>query len=162
MAGWSSKCIRQHPCFKKHSIEKDLDGTLCETEPHYRHSMLLIFASQLQNKSTDAILNHNRRCKCDMTAIQRTVTKDGVNKGRVFWTCPNSEKARCGFFEWDDSQGSSEGGGRTTDSGQGGQPTGECFKVRLSLLTIKFIQLKTSSAENLVTGAMVWSVDHCK
>ncbi|KAF8481541.1 hypothetical protein JB92DRAFT_3037519, partial [Gautieria morchelliformis] len=64
-----------------------------------------------------------------MTAIQRTVAKEGVNKGRVFWTCPNSEKARCGFFEWDDDQGSSGGGVRGSDSGQGGsQPTGECFK----------------------------------
>lgn len=43
-----------------------------------------------------------RRCKCDLTAVSRTVQKEGPNQGRTFWTCPNSENARCGFFEWDD------------------------------------------------------------
>ncbi|GJJ12157.1 hypothetical protein Clacol_006398 [Clathrus columnatus] len=43
-----------------------------------------------------------KRCKCDMTAVEKTVVKEGINKGRKFWTCPNSEKARCQFFEWGD------------------------------------------------------------
>ena len=114
--------------------------TLTERSVRPNHIMAqactLIFAFRLQYKSTDAASNNNIRCKCDMTAIKKTVVKDGVNKGRVFWTCPNSEKARCGFFEWDNGPGSSGGGGRDSDSGQGGsQPTGECFKVRFPLFT---------------------------
>ncbi|CUA68183.1 DNA topoisomerase III [Rhizoctonia solani] len=52
----------------------------------------------------------SRRCNCKLTAVQRTVQKDGPNKGRSFWACPNSEKARCGFFEWDDTGANGMGG----------------------------------------------------
>jgi hypothetical protein len=70
-----------------------------------------------------------RRCKCGLTAAQKTVTKDGMNKGRLFWSCPNtSDKARCGFFEWDDEPP------RTATGGGGGGTRGgdECYKVRCS------------------------------
>lgn len=63
-----------------------------------------------------------------MTAVQKTVAKEGDNQGRRFWACPNSEKARCKYFEWDDED---SGGGRPGAGGQGGSQTpGECFKVR--------------------------------
>lgn len=68
-----------------------------------------------------------------LTAVQRTVNKDGPNKGRTFWTCPNSEKARCGFFEWDDAgpNGAGSGGNTAPARGQFRNDTqGNCFKVR--------------------------------
>ena len=30
-----------------------------------------------------------------------TVRKEGVNKGKLFWTCPLKEDVRCKFFAWD-------------------------------------------------------------
>ncbi|TDL26070.1 hypothetical protein BD410DRAFT_564581 [Rickenella mellea] len=66
-----------------------------------------------------------------MTAVLKTVVKEGPNQGKKFWVCPNSEKARCGFFEWDEG-GNSEGSSapsRTATGSQGAsQTTGECFK----------------------------------
>ncbi|KAJ6498951.1 hypothetical protein C8R45DRAFT_864161, partial [Mycena sanguinolenta] len=43
-----------------------------------------------------------RKCKCNLTAVQRTVRKEGANQGRIFWKCPNVQGAECGTFEWDD------------------------------------------------------------
>ncbi|CAE6452593.1 unnamed protein product, partial [Rhizoctonia solani] len=73
----------------------------------------------------------SRRCNCKLTAVQRTVNKEGPNKGRTFWACPNSEKARCGFFEWDDNAANGAGSSslpaparaQPRDDGQG-----RCFK----------------------------------
>lgn len=47
------------------------------------------------------------KCRCNMPAGERTVVKEGPNKGRRFWTCSNS--GQCDFFEWMDgpSSGSS-------------------------------------------------------
>lgn len=72
-----------------------------------------------------------RQCKCMLDAVQRTVQKEGPNKGRVFWTCPNAEEKRCGFFEWDDeplrsSQGSFGGG---SGAGASAASADECYKV---------------------------------
>ena len=67
-----------------------------------------------------------------MTAVQKTVVKEGPNQGRKFWSCPNSEKARCGFFEWDDGGpggGSGQGNSNSQSRGGGGGQTGECYKV---------------------------------
>uniref|UniRef100_H2Z243 DNA topoisomerase n=1 Tax=Ciona savignyi TaxID=51511 RepID=H2Z243_CIOSA len=41
-------------------------------------------------------------CKCNIQAVQRTVQKDGPNKGRVFYTCDKPRAEQCGFFEWED------------------------------------------------------------
>ena len=93
-----------------------------------------------------------------MTPVQRTVTKEGVNKGRLFWVCPNSEKARCGFFEWDDDQGSSElvGGRNAASIGQGGvRTTQDCFKVRVRVAQERcFVTVESSSVVNQDTGVM--------
>ncbi|KAI5123889.1 hypothetical protein M0805_005705 [Coniferiporia weirii] len=75
-------------------------------------------------------------CKCEMTAVLRTVVREGPNQGRKFWVCPNSERARCGYFVWDEGTGPGEGtsNGTSTASfgpsagGGGGAQTGECYK----------------------------------
>ena len=77
-----------------------------------------------------------RMCGCDLTAVPRTVSKDGPTKGRRFWSCPNSDGARCGFFEWEDADGSGGGGGAGAGAGAGagggGGRTGTCYKVTLT------------------------------
>jgi DNA topoisomerase III len=65
-----------------------------------------------------------KRCKCDLTAVSRTVSKEGENKGRAFWTCPNSQGNQCGFFEWDDEDG---GSGQRPPPGSGGSGI-TCYK----------------------------------
>ncbi|CED85438.1 prokaryotic type i dna topoisomerase [Phaffia rhodozyma] len=97
----------------------------------------------VQQQRTNSNRGDILRCQCNLTAVQRTVNKEGPNKGRVFWVCPNSEAARCKFFEWDDERingGGANGGGgsirsgpnRSSDRGggptNGGGTTGECFK----------------------------------
>ncbi|KDQ57416.1 hypothetical protein JAAARDRAFT_193749 [Jaapia argillacea MUCL 33604] len=75
--------------------------------------------------------SEERRCQCDLTAVVKTTVKEGENKGRRFWSCPNSEKARCKFFEWDDEeQGQVDRGGRELNAtrSNSNQTSGECFK----------------------------------
>ena len=53
-------------------------------------------------------------CRCGVAAVTRTVQKDGPNKGRLFWACPNKfgTDENCNFFEWaDDTSGGGGGGG---------------------------------------------------
>jgi DNA topoisomerase-3 len=78
-----------------------------------------------------------RMCKCELTAVQRTVVKEGPNTGRKFWRCPNeSDKAKCAFFEWDDEPRGAggpvaAGGAGASFGGAGGSAgaTDECYKV---------------------------------
>lgn len=71
-------------------------------------------------------------CKCGLDAAFATVIKEGPNKGRQFWACPNNPKARCGFFQWEDDPNLGSGGsnGGDTYNGGGGRSgtSGECYK----------------------------------
>eukprot|EP00795_Rhopilema_esculentum_P009199 gene9199-16873_t len=42
------------------------------------------------------------KCKCNMDAVSRTVSKDGPNKGRPFYSCSKPIGQSCGFFQWGD------------------------------------------------------------
>lgn len=42
------------------------------------------------------------QCQCGMPAAMRTVSKDGANKGRQFYSCPKPMGQGCKFFEWAD------------------------------------------------------------
>ena len=46
--------------------------------------------------------NQTVMCNCGSEAVQRTVQKDGPNKGRHFFTCFKPRDDQCGFFEWAD------------------------------------------------------------
>jgi hypothetical protein len=39
-------------------------------------------------------------CTCGGLAVERTVVKEGSNKGRQFWACSKGQTGSCGFFEW--------------------------------------------------------------
>ncbi|THH02191.1 hypothetical protein EW145_g6782 [Phellinidium pouzarii] len=74
-----------------------------------------------------------RRCRCDLTAVLKTVAREGPNLGRKFWMCSNSERAVCGYFEWDEDStpglGTSRNMNASADAGgAGGGQTGECYK----------------------------------
>jgi DNA topoisomerase III len=45
------------------------------------------------------------KCRCDVPAIQLTVTRETVHKGKKFWKCGND--GACEFFEWDEPLASS-------------------------------------------------------
>ncbi|KAH7920702.1 prokaryotic type I DNA topoisomerase [Leucogyrophana mollusca] len=54
------------------------------------------------NSNHDHSVGPTRRCACPQDAVQRTVTKEGPNKGRIFWACIKGKDEGCQFFEWDD------------------------------------------------------------
>lgn len=87
----------------------------------------------IQRQTAGPNADSSRQCKCNQSAVQRTVAKEGPNKGRVFWVCPNPQDAdsRCDFFEWDDEPPRNVSGGNPTNGpSQGaGQSNGECYKV---------------------------------
>lgn len=52
-----------------------------------------------------AIAKAGPACRCRQLSVARTVTKEGSNKGRRFWTCAAaSERDRCRFFQWHDQE----------------------------------------------------------
>jgi SWI/SNF-related matrix-associated actin-dependent regulator 1 of chromatin subfamily A len=46
----------------------------------------------------------DRRCFHGEEAVRRQVQKEGLNKGRFFWTCPRPYRSeqRCAYFAWDE------------------------------------------------------------
>ncbi|GAA5894632.1 hypothetical protein JCM5296_002915 [Sporobolomyces johnsonii] len=50
-------------------------------------------------------------CNCDDPSVERTVVKEGPNKGRKFWTCAKGMSDGCGFFSWIDGESGGGGGG---------------------------------------------------
>ncbi|CAE6516714.1 unnamed protein product [Rhizoctonia solani] len=108
------------------------DGPSKPNEGGSSGSMIPRSTIPVKRKSAEYVPpDDSRRCNCKLTAVQRTVQKEGPNKGRSFWACPNSEKARCGFFEWDDDSASGSGGGNFPAAARV-QPRnddqGKCFK----------------------------------
>ncbi|KAJ7130833.1 hypothetical protein C8R43DRAFT_1025125 [Mycena crocata] len=78
-----------------------------------------------------------RKCKCELTAVQKIVVKESANQGRKFWKCPNAQGAECGFFEWDDEAPRTNSGGTASSLGATNQPGGSrdqdvCYKCNLS------------------------------
>jgi hypothetical protein len=39
-------------------------------------------------------------CHHGLPCVVRKVKKDGLNKGRLFFCCPNDKESTCRFFEW--------------------------------------------------------------
>lgn len=77
-----------------------------------------------------------RQCRCKEDAVQRTVTKEGINKGRLFWGCAKGKDEGCGFFEWDNEPAKAPGSmsnpilmSTRTVSHNDPHTTGKCFKA---------------------------------
>jgi hypothetical protein len=41
------------------------------------------------------------KCKCNLEAKRAQVRKEGPNKGRWFFTCPQPQGKQCSYFEWE-------------------------------------------------------------
>ncbi|CEQ42489.1 SPOSA6832_04328, partial [Sporobolomyces salmonicolor] len=73
------------------------------------------------NDDNDLPLNNNHNsnnnagvppsCSCDDLSVERTVVKEGPNKGRRFWMCAKGMSDGCGFFSWIDGESGGGGGG---------------------------------------------------
>lgn len=58
------------------------------------------------------------QCRCGEDAVERTVTKDGANKGKLFFSCAKPrDDGSCGFFEWVENAGSAGGAGASNAAG---------------------------------------------
>uniref|UniRef100_H2Z236 DNA topoisomerase n=1 Tax=Ciona savignyi TaxID=51511 RepID=H2Z236_CIOSA len=75
----------------------DRQSPLSTENTNPKKPCVIIFRPQQNAGSGD------RMCKCNIQAVQRTVQKDGPNKGRVFYTCDKPRAEQCGFFEWEDA-----------------------------------------------------------
>ncbi|QQP52602.1 DNA topoisomerase [Caligus rogercresseyi] len=51
-------------------------------------------------------LSDTIKCRCESFAVEKSVVKEGVNKGRKFYCCnkPLSDGNRCDFFQWADAE----------------------------------------------------------
>ncbi len=57
-------------------------------------------------------------CSCGEEAVERTVQKEGPNKGRQFFVCPKPRDQQCQFFEWS-SEESARNHSTTSRGGRG-------------------------------------------
>uniref|UniRef100_A0AAZ3P0U6 DNA topoisomerase n=1 Tax=Oncorhynchus tshawytscha TaxID=74940 RepID=A0AAZ3P0U6_ONCTS len=63
-------------------------------------------------------------CNCSEPAVQRTVQKEGPNKGKVFHTCGKPRDQQCGFFLWADENIPPPGNETHATGGRGGERLG--------------------------------------
>ncbi|KAF8647157.1 hypothetical protein AX16_006988 [Volvariella volvacea WC 439] len=63
--------------------------------------------AQAQRGTENSVL-----CYCNKPVTELRVTKESVNKGRLFWRC--AQPAQCSFFEWADGAASGSSGGGTS------------------------------------------------
>ncbi|KAK9765124.1 DNA topoisomerase, variant 3 [Basidiobolus ranarum] len=91
------------------------------------------FWSMLTNQfdsdmSSDTPNPNKPKCGCGLLGVMKTVSKDGPNKGKRFFTCTKSIR-RCTFFQWvEDDCGIP--GGNTSNSSAG--ISGVCYKCNQS------------------------------
>lgn len=82
-------------------------------------------------RSVDAVV---RQCQCREDAVRRTVTKEGTNKGRIFWGCSKGKDGGCAFFEWDDESPKPKSAAprpmssRSVTQNDSTSSSGKCFK----------------------------------
>ncbi|XP_058807359.1 DNA topoisomerase 3-alpha [Phymastichus coffea] len=84
------------------------------------------------NWDDDADGWHNENevtCNCGQSAKKLTVHKEGPNKGRQFYSCPQGPNSPCNFFQWADGNtggggGRGRGGSSSWNNGQGGGDAG--------------------------------------
>ncbi|KWU47267.1 prokaryotic type I DNA topoisomerase [Rhodotorula sp. JG-1b] len=80
--------------------------------------------SRAQVDSDDDHDDHNDHtanvplCNCPETAAERTVSKEGPNRGRKFFGCAKPIGEGCGFFAWADDQGPAQVGPRAQGNGR--------------------------------------------
>ena len=59
-----------------------------------------LVAKELKKKNA---FNNNLKCNCNKIPTIRTVSKDGPNKGKLFWGCPitysKQTNKQCRFFK---------------------------------------------------------------
>jgi SWI/SNF-related matrix-associated actin-dependent regulator of chromatin subfamily A-like protein 1 len=78
-----------------------------DSRAHHQQNALKIEQGDTETNSTSQneridVSPPSCRCSEPEVAVQRTVTRDNANKGRLFWVCAKPRNAQCNFFEWDD------------------------------------------------------------
>ncbi|KAK0095713.1 hypothetical protein PV326_007620 [Microctonus aethiopoides] len=76
----------------------------------------------LQNSRDDN--NDEVACNCGQPAKKLTVRKDGPNKGRQFYACPQGPSSPCTFFQWADADSTSTNHGNQLSSSARGRGRG--------------------------------------
>lgn len=105
-----------HPSHDSRSFPHASHGTQPPHNTHPRSS------HNTQRGGSTTTQGYNLTCRCGLEAVQRTVQKDGPNRGKMFNTCPKPREEQCGYFEWcDEGTPSSRGRGRGRGRGEWGQ-----------------------------------------
>ena len=55
------------------------------------------------NSNSSARSTAKPKCECELFATKKTVSKNGPNKGRKFWTCTRVS-GKCSFFQWAEAE----------------------------------------------------------
>jgi hypothetical protein len=76
-----------------------------EPEPEYEEDQ--------QEQQDQEYINQQKKlglmCHCGTTNVLREVKKEGVNKGKMFYTCSNSYDEKCDYFMWKDESDKKRG-----------------------------------------------------
>ncbi|XP_014209436.1 DNA topoisomerase 3-alpha [Copidosoma floridanum] len=81
-------------------------------------------AGQWNDNTSDWNDDNQVMCKCGNPARQLTVQKDGLNKGRQFYSCPSGVNSSCGFFQWADTVSGNSGNSGNSNNWNPPGPSG--------------------------------------
>lgn len=88
------------PCVEREAQRGDNQGRLfyvCSLpQPEQCQFFMWMDDANRDLSTTPKCTGHSEPC------AERTVRKEGVNKGRLFYSCPRPQADSCGFFEWKD------------------------------------------------------------
>ncbi|KAH8581916.1 endonuclease exonuclease phosphatase family [Cryptosporidium sp. chipmunk genotype I] len=51
-------------------------------------------------KINNKVSSNHPQCKHGIPCVKKKVSKSGVNKGRLYWSCPKSDQQKCNTFSW--------------------------------------------------------------
>lgn len=90
-----------------------------KNQPHSHPSMTTSDMHRHSTRSYGSTTTAAQIPKCpghNAPCAQRTVRKEGPNKGRPFFVCSKPQGSQCDFFQWADEEASTSSYGRTTPS----------------------------------------------
>jgi len=84
-----------------------------ETEIHFNRKKIKQEQEQEETSRDEEFIKQQKKiglmCNCELETVLREVKKDGLNKGKMFYTCCKSYDDKCNYFMWKDESDKKRG-----------------------------------------------------
>lgn len=94
---------KSEPVYQEPDYDDD-DGQFCDGEFDCEYDCE--FEEEEEGKEDKEIIESQKKiglmCNCGLNTVLFEVKKEGANKGKMFYTCPNVYDKKCNYFMWKD------------------------------------------------------------